>query len=399
MRKMMMLLLAAAMVAAFAGSAFAAIAGTAHDVPSMSVQGSCSSCHIPHKSLGKRLWPANQGANEASYGEVGALCYFCHGTGSTLTDAISMNNVFHANSHGRTKAEAPEGSANLDNTLPYVITADASMECTSCHNVHDDLLKPFLNADIDVLCARCHPDRQFVGGVEQTGAAAATGAWGAFFATTNPGTHPVGTDIIGEVSTHDITGDGTPEADSPIVITAIGLQVYDAGVTTHNLGSHAINAAAADLTTGMGCVTCHAPHGVQADGTAGTVPSEDLLAIAQGFNAGANNFLRHANGVGTAGNALCEACHRGDVPGFAGNAALFPNPGITTRYTHPVDDYTGTAMDTGVVAATLTALGWPVGAGTGNDPYLICESCHMPHALAAVTNNQTDAIVAAGSTN
>jgi hypothetical protein len=52
-----------------------------------------------------------------------------------------------------------------------------------------------------------------------------------------------------------------------------------------------------------------------------------------------------------------------------------------------------------VTKATITALGWPVGDGAdnGDDADIICESCHMPHPLAALSNAQDDPVSGSNS--
>ncbi len=245
------------------------------------------------------------------------------------------------------------------------------MECASCHAVHDNTNVPFLQRDIDTLCAHCHQTRQYVGNAASTG----EGAWGNYYgwtltgANSNPGSHPVG---------NNVTGDNSGAGNSPITWNAtIALKLYGAD-RAHNLGAHMINGATTDGSGGMGCATCHAVHGVQAEGVGASGPFEDVLAVKGGSNGG------RGRGDGQANNALCEACHRGDVPGFAGDANLFPNPGAVTKYTHPADDYTDNNCDFGVTAFPTN---WPVGAGTGNTPYVICESCHDAHPLAATGND------------
>lgn len=376
----------------------AAITGTPHEVPSLATQGACSACHIPHKAAGKRLWPSNMAAGETlERGEVGSLCGYCHDPDSGVVPSAKTFFPFKdkppigALTHGIDKTIAPDGEADLDQTLPYIATA--AMQCTSCHNVHDNTNVPFLQRDIDVLCASCHPYRQFVGGVEQ---ATPAGAWGAYYGSTtnadhangNPGSHPVGTDVWTDSSTHQYGGASTN--DSPINIAQINVFQYDAsGATRWSLGPHTINGAAALAAgTGMGCVTCHMVHGRDSqDHLTQASPVEDLLVVNQGSAGG------HGNGEGMANNALCELCHRGTAvaPGYAAGAGIFANPGATS-YTHPVDDYYPGAD------ANVTAIpaGWPLGVGGVLDPAIICESCHIPHPLAAMDgdNNQTDPVVA-----
>ena len=386
-------------VSVMGGQAWAAVGGTAHDMTivqdTLADFGVCSACHIPHKAAGARLWPTDMSGAPAARGTVGALCSYCHDPATGVVVAARTAYPFvdqFATTHGMTKAGAPDGAADLDANLPY-IPGTVAMQCTSCHNVHDTTAADaFLQDDIDVICARCHPGRQFVGGAAST----AQGAWGAYYgydpAATNgnPGSHPVGTDVFGDGSQHDITGDGTADPDSPIVTTAIGVADYLATAatpTTYNLGPKLIDGGTTwQAGNGIGCVTCHAPHGIDSDDHATQAgPFSDVLATNQSEMGG------HANGNTDPNNTLCEACHRGGITGFA--STYFPNPGAT-GYSHPVDDYYLLA-DAGVAGVPA---GWPVGDGAENPggPDIICESCHMPHPLAATDadNLQPDPLVA-----
>lgn len=382
----------AALGFALPGIGWAAVAGTPHDIttaaPTLATFGVCSACHIPHKAFGARLWPTDQSALPAARGTVGALCSFCHAPGAGQYPSAETPYPFkdiagYTQTHGLTKGFSPDGADALTASgMPYTATGALLMECTSCHNVHDNATntQPFLQQvagqpqDIDRLCAACHPNRQFVAGA----ATVNQGAWGAAnmgyvagAAIGNPGSHPVGTDVFSDAS-----GPGN----SPITTTQIGVGGVlpyfgpaGPGIGNWNLGPHLIDGTATTWqnNNGMGCVTCHAPHGINNDlNTVNQAPTPDLLANAQGSQGSS------ANGMGDPNNALCEACHRGAVPGFV--SAYFPNPGAVTLLTHPVDDYYPSG-DIGVVGLPLN---WPTGSGGENVPDLICESCHAPHPLA-----------------
>lgn len=400
MKKLLSALAAVAFAAFCADTGFAAVTGTAHDT-AIGAQGSCSACHIPHKSVGKRLWPSNMSGQEADFGEVGALCFYCHGPagGAGLANAVNQNIMTLTSpggmySHGLAVTDIPAGGNGMAASgLSYANKATV-IECTTCHNVHDDTNRPFLARDIDVLCAQCHTIRMYVGGVAQTNPAA-MGAWGgAFYGTTNPGTHPVGTDV---------TGDNSGGA-SPITITGVMQVAKSAAVGGWALGGHLSGAGVA-----VTCTTCHAPHGVQPDvdpqpaPTAAGSPHLGLLAISQ------DTADSRGDGDGAARNALCEGCHVNSVATWdaAANAAYGgtnePNPG-GTAYTHPVDDL-GSKYTTVPDGANFPVGGgsWPVGstAGTNMNPAVICESCHTPHpnANAALTiRGSADYVIAASGT-
>jgi predicted CXXCH cytochrome family protein len=402
-------------VVAFAGQAWAGVSGSAHDVASAlgaaaAGFGVCSSCHIPHKAVGDRLWPKPITGTSALRGDVGNLCTYCHDPTNGVLGASQTPYPFKdqkTSTHGMVKTNLPDVANSFDTTLPYMGVASANMQCTSCHNVHDQSgvgQLAFLQAPIDVLCARCHSNRQFVNGVAQSGSTAATGAWGVATrsgfdstgAAGNPGSHPVGTDILGDVSTHNWNGVAA-SADSPVTTTIMAIEAWGTG-TNYPLGPKLIGGAvaadAATFTGGVGCVTCHMVHG--RNGATNADPNPDLLVFYQTEN----GVTGQANGVDVdTNNALCEACHRGAAPATATGTyagTFFPNPGAGTG-THPVDDYY-LLVDAGV---TGVPAGWPTGITTradGGSPHLICESCHTPHPLQSVTRGQTN-VVAPGTNN
>jgi predicted CXXCH cytochrome family protein len=274
-------------------------------------------------------------------------------------------------------ADLPSAGDSLDSTLPYGGIASGAFECTTCHNVHDDTNMPFLQDDIDVLCARCHDNRQFVGGT----ASATQGDWGANYGSANDGSHPVGDDVY---------QDGG--ADSPITIAATFRTAYGATNGGHNLGGHLTNGetvAGANSAGGITCVTCHAVHGSRADANPpvvddGTPAVNDLLVIAQS----ATGSIANGGAATDDNNALCEGCHispAGTIDASTGVAYVGggyePNPGAS-NYAHPADDM-GASGSAGVVAFPA---GWPTGAtpGTNVGPAPLCESCHTPHPAANI---------------
>ena len=369
-----------------AAPAFGAIQGTAHD-QAIGAQGTCSACHIPHKAAGSRLWPEDMSlnANAAAHGTVGGLCYYCHGTGggAAMPDALQSLVMDLAGdaalSHGRVAASIPAGDA-VDATLPY--GGAGVFECSTCHDVHDDTDLPFLQDDIDVLCARCHTNRQFVNGV----LGATQGAWGPFYGPSSAGSHPMGTDVHS-----DTDGAGN----SPVDLTADGRFNLAWGASElHNLGGHLTDGGAVPgAGSGMTCATCHSVHGVQDDfsppggGVYNQAAVSNLLTVPQPTAGGA--FLGAVyNGNGDATNALCEACHSGFAgatidsgTGVAYAGANNVNPGGTAN-THPVDDLT-VVGDAGVAAFPAN---WPIGSAPGANvaPAPICESCHTPHPRANI---------------
>ena len=383
----------------------AAIDNTSHDLDSGS-QGACSTCHIPHKSVGKRLWPSDMSAQETAFGVVGALCYYCHGPGSTITTAIAnniMNSATNGYSHGLTTGDIPAGGNGLAaaTDLPYI--NQSSLQCTSCHDVHTDTNRPFLRRSYETLCQDCHSMRSVAAGNSPD----TFPDWNVNAVGDNNayGSHPVGPNITGDVS------GGT----SPI---SFGLTSY-INMTRSNVADNWSLGGHLSSTSGVMCGTCHAPHGVDVDKSTGANtpelnPANDILVFGQGT--GTTEDGGAANGDGDANNHLCESCHtRGatatwdtgtganyaasstwNVTNVGGdgtqggtaagtNYALQPNPG-GTAFTHPVDDL-GAAGATNVVSfgnAGAGGVGWPIGTtpGTNVGPAPICESCHTPHPRA-----------------
>jgi len=363
-------LLAAAL---WAGTAQAGVPGSAHDTTAGSA-GACSACHIPHGGGANRLWPTTAGTG-TYVGVVAPLCASCHsntgGYAGSMGNAASDQYVYHANSHGQLMhvTNLP-WSTNVTGAtgLPYINQAN-NFECTTCHDVHNDPaattpsgFRPFLRVSINDLCQKCHTNRHYVGGVTAQNQAA--GAWGGgYVGPTNPGSHPVGSDITG-----DVYG-GPSQINIPVQMRVL---TNATGAGGWSLGGH----LTANTGGGVTCVTCHAVHGGQIDAqdnTSGQVsftaysPNTNYLAIAQAsISAAWTNGRSVANG--NAGyNFLCEGCH--------GN-----NPGGAGTFSHPVDNVAST-YDAGVTAFPAN---WPVGAGGGTNvsPDPICESCHAPHPTA-----------------
>jgi predicted CXXCH cytochrome family protein len=216
MKKVLSVLVAAALVT-MATSAMATIVGTKHDLSSVGGAGGynatnttqvCVFCHTPHNSIQTRaLWNRNQaagtfttytsGANaETAAWYVGGvkgslpasspsmLCLSCHDGATTMNNLVrppagvaADNNVAITsvgtklgfdltNDHPISiiYAQAVSGAtgtlnaavAGKVNTLP--LANGVSLECNTCHNVHDNTMDPFLRLTMDAsaLCTACH---------------------------------------------------------------------------------------------------------------------------------------------------------------------------------------------------------------------------------------------------
>jgi predicted CXXCH cytochrome family protein len=352
---------------------FGAVEGTPHDL-AIGEQDACSACHVPFESFGEGLWPAPVTGEESGYGDVYLMCYYCHGSGggANLPDAgqsFSMDIEIGTFSHGLDSSRLPSSVDALDPLLPYA--DDGMLECTTCHDVHDDTNWPFLRDDMDVLCARCHNMRQFVDGISKP----VQGTWGNNYGLQNPGSHPMGEDVFDD-----------SDDNSPVDLTAAGVFNLPYGL----LGGHLIDGATGPKQgTGITCVTCHAVHGILLDDdplASGVPPTPNLLVVEQP-TAGDPYYGTVYNGNGDPRNALCEACHTGARQSVdAGTGEIYSgkynvNPGFTA-YSHPVDDIGAS----GVFTTEGFPDGWPVGSspGEGVTYGVICESCHTPHPAANI---------------
>ncbi len=453
MRKAGLILLMVVLATMLAvGVAFAAsVVGTPHDITQQApAQGTCSVCHIPHKSPGtERLWASPMGGGAVNIdGVVGRLCFACHNvggvygnqsTGSVPLAGLAGQFVFPSvnSAHGLnisgyvTDGVGAAGVDEVDGaalTLPYTAAGDNEdskagvtnmIQCTSCHNVHDNTSnRPFLRRNIRDLCINCHNTRFTSDGATWTyGDAVALTTWSGA-GRTNLGSHPVGTNVTGDVS-----GGGSPiitfnfewfqPFDDPDG-TIDGGFTYTDGTGVWNLGRHSATTTA--VVPGVGnaagegvvCVSCHAIHGVQDDTDPSTpiqLPSGNLLGTIQSPGNIAIDPQAY-NGDGDAANTLCEKCHHNsDAAGAWANAAAwatagnftpndnvdyagtdFPNPG-GTPFTHPIDD----AAINNDACDGIPAI-WPVSsvAGLGGNQAVICESCHVPHPARALLKSRAD---------
>ncbi|RJQ56816.1 MAG: hypothetical protein C4526_00910 [Nitrospiraceae bacterium] len=79
--------------------------------------------------------------------------------GGSLSDDHPINFTYDtdlATQDGGLKA--PFSSSKVDNVAPYLPLFDGSMQCATCHNVHNPEYQPFLRSTVNgsQLCLRCH---------------------------------------------------------------------------------------------------------------------------------------------------------------------------------------------------------------------------------------------------
>ncbi len=390
-------------------AAFALLAGTAHEFEFGDIEPDPAGCAaLCHSGLdqGSALAQVEQAwkvslQRDNTVGAAGAMCGACHlsggGYSAVMQAAQSDNNVYGVNSHGRkmSLANPPPGTETADAGLPRIDEEAGIFQCSTCHNPHDDSFRPFLRADIRLLCVRCHTQRSFVAGIEQRGPAAEPGDWqpGAYSGTANPGSHPAGPDV-----TSGRTGA------APVTIPATFRVPFSPARLRWSPGGH----LSAGDNGGVLCISCHAVHGADPDPDDPVAvgermsPAPAFLVLPQGTETIGAAARPVANGHG-GWNRLCEACHGvGNNPGVdpSGNAwsdaGRNVNPGRAGMFSHPVDSYPA-RFETGVTAFPA---GWPSGdallAGGNVSPTPICESCHLAHPAAARTAGRIDVAASAG---
>lgn len=321
----------------------AGVVGSPHDIAAQGytrlddkdkMKGSvCNYCHVPHKAKGARLW-ATTPASLKGWGEVGPLCYSCHdGVAIVSPNVDASNTAFNPKSHGLTMSELPEGDDATDSGLPYTGgAADQNIECSTCHNPHDNTNRPFIRANINELCEKCHKSRENSGyGVNNA-----------------EGTHPVHKLGLDEVA-------GPSPIDVQAAFKTPFPQEYpsdggkDAQGVHWTIGGHL--STNGDEGT-IECVTCHSVHGRERVGP----PVDTLLSM---------------DPVKETADEFCEGCHRGKrMDGLS--EPPYPNPGGTPYY-HAADN--DSRNGEGRIVEIVEPEGWQFGAGGE----LLCSTCHKPH--------------------
>ena len=325
------------------GTAVAGVVGSPHDIAAQKYtvlgrqeekRNVCNYCHVPHKAQGASLWPTLP-PSLSGWGKVGALCYSCHdGVAIASPNVDASNTAFNPKSHGLRIANLPYGDSVSNSGLPYTNGEQDTIECSTCHNPHDDTYRPFIRAPLTELCQKCHLGRENSGyGVNNT-----------------EGTHPV----------HKLLKDEV-EGPSPIEAadefkTPFPLP-YPSEDGRYTEGVHWI--LGGHLSGGgegaMECVTCHSVHGRERVG-----PTNDRLLSIDPVKQDADLF--------------CEGCHRGKR-GDRLSGPPYPNPGGTTlpRTYHPADN------DQSNGAGRIVDIKDPSGWEFGKNGEVLCSTCHMAH--------------------
>ncbi len=323
----------------------AGIVGSPHDIAAQgyAVQGRqeekrnvCNYCHVPHKAKGARLW-VTEPPSLKGWGTVGPLCFSCHdgvSIVSSYTDA--SNTAFNPLSHGLNIENLPKGDDVTKSGLPYTDSKSRGLECSTCHNPHDDTIRPFLRVNITEICTKCHKNRENSGfGVDNA-----------------EGTHPV------HKEPKDETGGPSPIDVQPGFMVPFP-QKYptENGKNTDGvhwtLGGHLSEGGKGTIE----CITCHAVHGVEITG-----PPDH------------GHKLLSVDPVKKDSDQFCEGCHRGRrADGLA--SPPFPNPGGTEapRTYHPADN--DQCNGKGRIVEIKQPAGWTFGEGGE----VLCSTCHQAH--------------------
>ena len=335
--------MALAAVLAPTGAALAGVVGSPHDIAAQkyTVMGRqeekrnvCNYCHVPHKAKGAALWPTLP-PSLSGWGKVGALCYSCHdGVAIANPNVDASNTAFNPRSHGLRLSNLPEGDSVNGSGLPYTSGEQDTIECSTCHNPHDDTYRPFIRAPLTELCQKCHLGRENSG-----------------YAINNvEGTHPVHKLPMDEVE------GPSPISVAPEFKTQLPLPYpqedgrYTEGVHW-TLGGHLSGGSEGTIE----CVTCHSVHGKERIGST-------------------NDRLLSMDPVKQDADLFCEGCHRGKRADEQAEPP-FPNPGGTTlpRTYHPVDN------DRSNGAARIIEITEPQGWEFGKGGEVLCSTCHKAH--------------------
>jgi hypothetical protein len=268
------------------------------------------------------------------------------------------------------------GSAGPVAGKPYT-NAAASIDCTSCHNVHfegawaaNSGRRPFLRSvsgSVSGFCAECHGDRLNT----SVGSGNATGNHPVNIAYTDSALNGSGAIVLKALA-----------AGGPVSGTVGSLGWSLGGKFEGNL------AGAPTAANNIGCHTCHAVH----NPASGTDQANHLLAV--------NNA--------TTTSALCETCHGDATTPNAPRANSLATYKIgVTAGDHPIDAHiatpgptidrwyatAGSTVRAERNAANGNAVGgdWPrgsvtidYGAGPVTAPAIICTSCHSAHRATLV---------------
>lgn len=379
-------LLAAAAVGLTAGSAFAIIDGSHHDAMAVDPVNAASVCFYCH---GIKYTTAFTPVG--TYGNVGNFCLIrCHQPAGILNGAVvgplqvndagaevQTNNqgaLSFTASHPRTKGNlaglGDDPATGMDvTTWPYSLAT--SMECTTCHAVHDnDAGTPFLYTTLSAgtYCERCHNGH---GGGNDMSATGPMGSHPEEVLWAGPVDHSAG-NVARSLPrrARQLGMDLSPTTAAPlfdVASTCNSAATCDPIANKYTTGGHLSTFATVTAAGRVGCYTCHSAH---AD------VNNDLLIVSR-------------ENTALSGNLICAGCHGGNG---AANTAASPQNAGGTAYYHPANTESG--YDAGGPGATwyktstspgfyfqVDATQFPLLSRNqfGANGAVLCTTCHDVH--------------------
>ena len=348
-----------------------------------SQQGICSFCHLPHGAAGAKLFdPTVIGSPGGGWADdpYAGVCYGCHGTGASLgqqgTATINLN-VFDSSSHINEVDQLVTWTdisavGDLGSFPGYYTTGGASyVSCISCHNVHDNAVRPFLRnndalddgtsgddlafGDLQTLCDDCHVDRELNAGV------------------TDRINHPSNTALAGttagNASLYNYSGGNFASTTQDLFNSGWSdntQKVAGAGGNHWNLGAKFSNV----VTGNFNCGTCHMTHMNEETRAAfgqtdGLIDGSNVTgsAVDWGYNVMLVNDPAPSTGAVA---EICVACHN-ITDANAGPGAV--------GYSHPFESQFGTSIS---VTNPDSEAKWGGSLGTSTAT-IVCQSCHDMH--------------------
>jgi hypothetical protein len=380
MRKWTILLVA--MVVMCPAAVLAGVQGSLHDIDEYKAAnslpagatkgGACAYCHIPHGAKGEKLYkdqitvtvPKRWVTTDQP---VSLICGTCHAisSDSPIVSGKQSDWMFNDNSHRDNVSVLLSWGDNSVYQMK-ASTSRALLECTSCHDIHDAGVAPFLNTfttkvqgDTHSNCVKCHPNRANDGGLVGTAnhiqwTAGNTNLFGSGNTTGYASQHPTKIAMAAQPGGDDESAMTVPSGD---VIGAA-----PSGTRTANSSVWRSNAKYnSGGTNVIGCQSCHAVHGVE--GSAGTGTPVFNNQPSYGGRAFYGITILAAARTNATNSAFCQVCHASTVTGTgAGN--------------HPVNTASANWKVTVDRSGTSPINNWTWGTSADE---IVCESCHDVH--------------------
>lgn len=346
----------------FSTIAVAGVENTHHDMRLYGLSGAesvCSYCHIPHKAESEKGLFSRKGEHAFELGEVGAFCYTCH-DGTVIPTAIveAPDGTLGWEALARSHGYAVKAIENKTNGLESIAAVQASgllevdsdsgqypsrLECTTCHDPHNNANPPFLKVPLGDLCTMCHSGsdgkgKGRYGSINDVGAA--------------NGPHPIGMQIKWEGIDRARLEQNEPEMsfrepDPRLVVPVLNSVELSDPKKHWSTGGHLVDFSDKGDSGKVGCSTCHSAHSVQ----------ENLLII-------------QPNSEANISEPLCSACH--------GKEGSSQNPGGTPFY-HPALDESVLPYETSTIPKRNLDIDIPPEYPISNEGALFCSTCHRAH--------------------